>query len=277
MTNAKKSSAKALAKKQDENNEVAVFDETMFEADAGVGQENIGVENMAIPRITIIQSGSPQAKKGDPKFIEGCEASDFLNSVNNDTYNGEEGLMILPLSFQLKYIEWDKRKEQGGLDRGLMADHGTDDSILQKCEQKEGKYHVIGDTTIITPTPEYFVFVVNKETGDHFVAVISMSNSGYQVSKKFNTMMRDFKLPSGNSYPSFARLYNLSTVYQTDKSGNTWYNWAVKPDVMITDVPNGVDIYQKAREMHKLVSSQEMNVSPHVSETITVEDENSPV
>ena len=39
----------------------------------GRGNENVGTEDIQIPRISVLQALSPQIKKSDPSYIEGAE------------------------------------------------------------------------------------------------------------------------------------------------------------------------------------------------------------
>ena len=47
---------------------------TMFAEDAGSGLENVTSEDMAIPRLKILQALSPEVNKNDGKYVEGASA-----------------------------------------------------------------------------------------------------------------------------------------------------------------------------------------------------------
>ena len=61
--------AKAVAK--NEANALSVVDESMFEADAGVGMEQLGQEDLALPFLKVLSGNDPvlderdDARKGD--------------------------------------------------------------------------------------------------------------------------------------------------------------------------------------------------------------------
>ena len=50
---------------------------------AGLGLENVTNDDITIPRLAIIQSGSPQRKKKDEKYIEGADEGMIFNTVTN--------------------------------------------------------------------------------------------------------------------------------------------------------------------------------------------------
>ena len=68
---------------------------SMLQQDAGAGQENMSQDDLAIPRLAILQQLSPQCQKNASEYIEDAEPGYLLNSVTEDMYSGEEGLKIL--------------------------------------------------------------------------------------------------------------------------------------------------------------------------------------
>ena len=57
---------------------------SMFAEDAGSGLENVTSEDMAIPRLKILQALSPEVNKNDGKYVEGASAGDVINTVTNN-------------------------------------------------------------------------------------------------------------------------------------------------------------------------------------------------
>ena len=94
----------------------------MLEADAGVGLENITTEDMQIPFIRIIQALSPQLQKDDPLYIKGAEQGDIFNTVSQEIYKQDEGVIVVPAFFEKKFLEFQLRSSGGGFVRELAAD-----------------------------------------------------------------------------------------------------------------------------------------------------------
>ena len=93
----------------------------LFQADSGVGLENVEAGDMAIPFIALLQALSPQVKK---KTLEGAEDGMFMNTVTSKLY---EKLHVIPCAFSKAWVEWVPR-EKGG---GFVAQHTTDELMLQ--------------------------------------------------------------------------------------------------------------------------------------------------
>ena len=83
-------------------------------ASAGQGMENIGVEDMQIPFLRILQPLSPQLIKNDPKFIKGASAGDIFNTVTGQYWDADEGVTIIPCAYEMKYLEFQLRESGGG-------------------------------------------------------------------------------------------------------------------------------------------------------------------
>ena len=60
---------------------------------------------MQIPFIRIIQAMSPQANKKDDAYIEGSGQGDAFNTVTNDFWNGDDGLVVVPCYQETKFLE----------------------------------------------------------------------------------------------------------------------------------------------------------------------------
>ena len=78
---------KAVATKED-TSIVTINDDLLLN---GTGLEDTTSEDFAIPFIRIIQSGSPQTKKADGKYVKGAEEGDIINTVSNQITGGESG------------------------------------------------------------------------------------------------------------------------------------------------------------------------------------------
>ena len=55
--------------------------------DAGLGNENVGTDDLAIPRLDLIQQLSPQIDKSSPKYIEGAETGHIFNTLTGEVYD----------------------------------------------------------------------------------------------------------------------------------------------------------------------------------------------
>ena len=80
----------------------------------GKGLENVSNDDITIPRLAVVQAGSPQRKKKDEKYIEGAEEGHIFNTVTNQLYD-VEGITVIPCGYKKSYVEWVPRESGGGL------------------------------------------------------------------------------------------------------------------------------------------------------------------
>ena len=79
--------------------------ENAFEEDLNLGFEEVTSSDIQIPFLRIIQALSPQIKKSDSEFIEGASQGDIFNTVTHSTWSGDEGIVVIPVYFQTKFLE----------------------------------------------------------------------------------------------------------------------------------------------------------------------------
>ena len=77
----------------------------------------------AIPYINILQSNSPQINPSKAEYVEVAKVGQFYNTVTQEV---SDSLNVIPVLYQLRYVEWTPR-EQGG---GFVASHSADSGIL---------------------------------------------------------------------------------------------------------------------------------------------------
>jgi hypothetical protein len=99
------------------NSEVVVFDASIFEADQGIGLENMGQEDLALPFLKVLSRQDPTLDD-----LENAKAGDIYNTVTGDIYKGKEGCRVIPCVYQRRYIEWAPRGTGSGApDQHLYA------------------------------------------------------------------------------------------------------------------------------------------------------------
>ena len=50
------------------------------------GNENVGTDDLVIPRLILLQKISPELDKNEASYIEGAEAGQFANSLTREVY-----------------------------------------------------------------------------------------------------------------------------------------------------------------------------------------------
>ncbi len=78
------------------------------------GSEEVGSNDLIIPRLELCQALSPCLKKNDPAYIDGIEEGMLYNNVTREIYGVKESVVICPVMFKKEYLLWRDRKDTGG-------------------------------------------------------------------------------------------------------------------------------------------------------------------
>lgn len=229
--------------------------------DAGAGQEGMTREDFAIPRLSILQSLSPQCQKREATYIDGAEAGLIFDNITNELVDGEDGITVVPVGYRRTNIEW-KTRAAGG---GFVADHGTNDAVLQNCTKDDHGAMITPTGNVIITTAEYLCLVVDVVTGIAQQVAISMSKSQLKKARKWNTMISQLQVPTpdGKAFfnpAMFYRSYKLTTIPESNDQGS-WFGWSIKPSVNTLELPGGENLYLAARHFRSLIASGSVKVS----------------
>ena len=95
--------ANAVAKKKETSVSTDVMDDILeFAGDGAVFESS----EMQIPFLRVLQALSPQLNKKKPEFIEGAASGDMFNTVSNQYWDGEDGVVLIPCYQTTKYLEF---------------------------------------------------------------------------------------------------------------------------------------------------------------------------
>lgn len=206
--------------------------------DSGRGQENVGMEDMTIPRIDVIQDLSPQHKKNKPEYIEGAEPGMLFNSVTGRLYG--ENLFFVPVYFRKEWVIW-KSQDSGG---GFMGAFPSKEAA--EAEFAEKGY---GDEYEIVDTAQHFGCIIDTETEKYEDVVLSMSKSKMKVNRKFNTMVN---MAGGDR---FSRVYEVKAVPDVNKANQEYYNLSIR---QLGFTPK--EVYEHCESLYEMISSGERDV-----------------
>ena len=246
---------KSIAERQD--TDLAISD--IYSDAGGTGLEGIGIADLAIPYIAILQALSPQVKKGSPNRIAGAEEGDIYNNVSKQVWKGETGIVVIPCHYAKRYIEWVPREEGGG----FVAPH-DDESILKQCVRNDKNRDILPNGNEIVTTAYHSVVIVEWEGEDAELklsrAVISMIRTQLKKSRAWNSQISGLqRVVNGKlvTPPSFASIYRLSTETE-EKNGNSYFNWHIGPPSPVCSAV----IARYAVDFFKALRSGEVQVKP---------------
>ena len=214
---------------------------SLFEADAKLGLENMDQDDLALPFLKLLQNSSDETKKKHSSYVEGAEPGMFYNTVTKKLYDGAKGIEVIPCFYKLTFPEWAPFERREG--RPVSPDRGAD--VLSQTKKDASGKDVLSNGNIIIKTANHFIIILTETGIDK--ALVAMKSTQLKVSRGWNSMMKSISEKGKNGTfnpPSFSHIYQLRS---TEISGNfTWYGYNVK---LLRKVDN-VDLYQQAKSFH---------------------------
>ena len=220
----------------------------LYEGDAHAGFENVKTSSLALPILKLLQNGSGEAQKRNQNYVEGAEPGMFLNTVTKKTYDGANGIEVIPCHYKLEYQEWADFGTGSGRPENI---YDANSDILSKTKNEMGKDRLDNGNYILTVGQHYVLIRDGNSTEN---ALISMSSSQGKVSRKWNSMMMSITLDGKNgpyTPPSFSHKYRLTSVLNSGK-GNQWYGYNVAKVGPVDDPA----LYERAKKFYTSLASK---------------------
>ena len=222
-------------------------------ADAGtkMGFEEVTTDDLQMPFVRILHAMSPQLKKSDASFIEGAGQGDIFNTVTGQVWRGEKGILVLPVYYQLKYIEFVLRSQGGGFVSELA---GNSQEVKNAVRDKDTHMEMLESGNELVKTAQHYVQIVHED-GSLEQAIIDMKKTQLKKSRLWNSMMM-MQREEGKVKPSFSNVYSLSTSEDSNDKGS-WYTWTIK----LEGPAPSKDAYLEARGFYENVSSGALRIT----------------
>ena len=231
--------------------EVIQFDPSMFEGDAGVGLENMGQEDLALPFLKIL---SGMSKELDD--LEEARKGDIYNTVSGQAYKRKEGIKVIPVAYQRRFIQWAPLGEGTGAPVGIYAPGETKPGT-KRDETDQREYVPDGSGQYIGETHQHCVLIVNEDKSIE-TALIAMKVTQLKKSRKWNSMISSLTMQGKNgpfTPPRFSHIYHLKTVSEENSKGS-WHGWEMSRVGPVEDMA----IYQRAKDFAKSITDGEVVV-----------------
>lgn len=224
----------------------ARLSERLFNA-AGAGMETVTARDIIIPRVTALQSLSPQVSKSKPEFIKGAEKGMFCDTATGTTWDGEDGILILPVKYQLNWLEWAPRKTN----KGLVQIHDTD-AILGECKKDEKGKWITPDGNTVIETAQFYALNLSDDNRRIFM---SFAGTQRKKAKKLMTLATNEKVEHDGikrTAPLFYRSYLATLAIESNDEGE-WFGWTFVRDKNIEEL--GDDLFDEAMSYLKAVQT----------------------
>ncbi len=216
------------------------------------GMENADADAFAIPFLALLQSGSPQVKKGNPAQIEGAQEGMIFNTVSGEVFDGDDGILVVPVYYRRGIVEWIPRDEGGG----YVEEHVPGEEPASRRSEQTGRDTMDNGHELVDTRYHYCLLVKTDDKGapvDYEPVVIAMASTGVKVSKKWMFNIQGKKLPNGKSALMRAQIWRLSTIIET-KDEYTWVNWKASFERFVPTK----ELFDAASEFLKGIKSGDM-------------------
>lgn len=177
------------------------------------GGENVDQNDILIPRLALCQSGTPQRKKSDPRFVPGLQEGDFFNSVSGKNYGNK--VWLIPAFFFRTRLRFRALEEGGGiLCQAQDGKHGVGDpgGDCLRCPLSAWKNNEPPECTEF----KNFAAILVPESGMPTLEdaiVVSWKVTAIKAAKKLNTLLR----MRGLDY--YANIFEVISGEATNDSG----------------------------------------------------------
>lgn len=195
-----------------------------FEEFAGLGMDQVRADDMSIPFLRILAQLSPQVNKRDGAYVEGAEAGMIYNTVANEAYDGDEGILVVPCYYNRRYVEW-KPREKGG---GYVSSYDPDDKIVHTTYRDDRGNDMLPNGNLLSNTAQFFVLLLSAD-GTPTRCLITMTSTQLKKARKWVTQMQSRTAVGKNGIfvlPMMSQVYRLRTVEERNDKGS-WFGWEV--------------------------------------------------
>lgn len=231
---------------------------------SGEGHEDFSQKDFTVPFIGIIQALSKAVQKGHANYIKGAEQGQFLNSATRVTYDGDKGLLVVPVFFQHRYVAW---KPNNG---GIAHDYGSDPTYYESLTPNEKGQRLDPEGNEVVDAMEYFVLIIDPEAGTFEAAVIPFAKIHARKSKKWNNLIRAHVEMHGGKpvKPAiYFYVYKLTTIAESNEKGS-WYSHQIEDFGKLPDMGDfGSLVFNAAKELRASVVSGELKAATEAPET----------
>tara|TARA_R110000765_G_scaffold234594_2_gene337627 strand:+ start:493 stop:1278 length:786 start_codon:yes stop_codon:yes gene_type:complete len=259
--------ATTIAKKKKGEGEVAIMDENMFAADAGVGVSDLSSEDLAIPFLKVLQKMSDELDD-----LDDAKAGDIYNTVTKNVVKGKDGVTVINCAYSLQYIEWEPRGTGTGAPHHIYS---SADDIPQTERGDDNKDYVVGGSgRYLERTAQHYVLIIDED-GMTQQALLPMKSTQFKKSKQWNSAMRSLKMKDSKgglfTPPRFSHIWKLETVAEENTKGS-WHGWQISKDSVVSDP----SIYAEAKLFAESILAGQVSVKHVREEEKTSSDEDVP-
>lgn len=231
--------------------------------DVGRGLENIGTEDLEIPRLKLIQGLSPELEQYNK-----LRPGHFFHTAAEHIF--DKPFRVVPVYMDRRYILWNPREAGGGIlaraDDGVhWAPAGKEFTV--KLDKKDGGATVKwktaktvaesglaewgsmdpNDTDSAPAATLMYSFVLAfPDHPDLMPAVLSFQRSSIKVGRRFNTKLKTIRAPM------FGLIFEISSMKDTNPNGDSFQNIQITGAGLVGDET----AYKNYKGLHESFASK---------------------
>lgn len=242
---AKKTASRNVATKTDQ--QVELFEtKPDFLKGTSRGSENVGIEDMVIPRIELVQPLSPCKDDSDPAYIPEAKDGTLFNTVTRELYG--KAVQIIPVYYRRQYLLFRTRKAGGGF-RGSF-------DTAQLAEHARGMLEDPGNHEIVE-AGEHFVLLMTESHVEQ--AMLTCTKTKLKISRQLNSLIRL------KGEDRWASAYELGSVKQQNDKG-TFYNYSIRPLGFVSE-----RLYREGEKLWEQITSGERKLTTDFTDSETAD------
>lgn len=203
-----------------------------------LGNENVSANDLATPRILLLQAISPQCKRSTADYIPGAEEGKFLNTVTQEL---SDSILCINLYFDKEFLIWRKRKSGGGK-IGSFPTQTQAWSYIRQNGLDDNDYDVV-------ETDNHYLLLLNKDGSVRGPAVINMSSTKLRTSRLWNTDINQKSVEFNAA--RFAGVWELTSKNQTYKE-NSWAGLEVK----FMGWVQSAELFEEANKLYHAIATE---------------------
>jgi hypothetical protein len=192
--------------------DVVTTEDMQFDGPSGF--DGVDNECITIPFLKMAQSGTDEAKKGSPKYVQGLEPGQFFCPATRKVY-GETARLVI-LRFYRQYVIYESREPDSKF-MGTMSPEQFKTAI-EPHATRERSFHLDSEGHRYVDTRNFIVMVANAINDGPML--LSLSSTGISPSKKWMTQAQNVRDNTGRVAPIWANVWEVSTGYMDNPQGS---------------------------------------------------------
>lgn len=223
---------------------------------AGAGNEEITQRDLMIPFLRLLQDLNPQVKKRDEAHVAGAESGMYYETVTQELWSGEDGILVIPCHYQFMVNEWVKRKHGGG----FVASHPNMAAAIENCVDSEK--HDLVDT-------HQHAVLIQYEDGSWGEAIFPLKSTGIKASKHLNSMVTgktdSFIDQDGEEQtyelPRFHAIWRFTSMERSNEKGDFFVPKSPVKEMDLMDMGDeGEALFQRAFRFYQQCAAGEASI-----------------